>query len=93
MVLVLSALTSAEFGTGVIMGLALGASMIACVYACREAHRAGVEDRLPRPGPAAKEEQPGRPRGRRSEGGGGSRMLRAEPGDQDWPLGRAQPRG
>jgi hypothetical protein len=62
MVLVLATLTSTAFGMGVIMGLALGASTVACARACREAHRAGVEERPPRPGPEAKEEQPGRPR-------------------------------
>ena len=43
MVLVLSALTSAAFGAGVIVGLAIGGSTIACVYACREARRVGAE--------------------------------------------------
>ena len=63
MVLVTAALTSAAFGTGVIMGLALGASTVACARACREARRAGVEEMPPRPGPEAREKQP-RPPGR-----------------------------
>jgi hypothetical protein len=62
MVLVTAALTSTAFGMGVVVGLALGASSIACAYACREARRVGVEERPPRPGPEAKEEPPGRPR-------------------------------
>jgi hypothetical protein len=60
MVLVMTALTGTAFGTGAIVGLAVGASTVACAYACREARRAGVEERLPRPGPEAKEEQPRR---------------------------------
>ena len=62
MVLVLSALTSAAFGTGVIVGLAIGGSAVACVYACREVRRVGVEE-PPSPRPEAREEQPRR-RGR-----------------------------
>jgi hypothetical protein len=61
MVLVLSALTSAAFGTGVIVGLAIGGSTVACVYACREACRVGAEERPPR-SPEAREEQAKRPR-------------------------------
>ena len=61
MVLVTAALTSTAFGTGVIMGLALGASTVACAYACREARRVGVEERPPGPRPEAREEQPRRP--------------------------------
>jgi hypothetical protein len=56
MVLVLSALTSAAFGTGVIVGLAIGGSAVACVYACREVRRVGAEE----PRPEAREEQPRR---------------------------------
>jgi hypothetical protein len=61
MVLVLSAVTSAAFGTGVIVGLAIGGSTVACVYACREACRVGAEERPPRPRPEAKEEHARRP--------------------------------
>jgi len=61
MMLITAALTSTAFGTGVLMGLALGASTVACARACREARRAGVEERPPRPGPKAQEEQLGRP--------------------------------
>jgi hypothetical protein len=63
MVLVLSALTSAAFGTGIIVGLAIGGSTVACVYACREARRVGAEERPPGAQPEAREEQP-RPPGR-----------------------------
>ena len=67
MVLVTAALTSAAFGTGVIMGLALGASTVACARACREARRAGVEEMPPRPGPEAeRKNSPGRLAGRSS---------------------------
>jgi hypothetical protein len=62
MVLVLSALTSAAFGTGVIVGLAIGGSTVAYLYACREACRVGAEERPPRPRPEAREEQARRPR-------------------------------
>jgi len=61
MVLVLSALTSAAFGTGVIVGLAIGSSTVACLYACREAGRVGVEERPPRPRPEPREEKPRQP--------------------------------
>jgi hypothetical protein len=61
MVLVLSALTSAAFGTGVIVGLAIGGSTVACVYACREACRVRAEEGPPTPRPQAREEQPRRP--------------------------------
>ena len=61
MVLVLAALTGTAFGTGVIVGLAVGGSAVACTYACREARRAGVEEKPPRPRPEAREEQPRRP--------------------------------
>jgi hypothetical protein len=60
MVLVLSALTGAAFGTGVIVGLAIGGSTVACVYACREARRGGAEEKSPGPGPEAREEKPRR---------------------------------
>jgi hypothetical protein len=60
MVLVLSALTGAAFGTGVIVGLAIGGSTVACVYACRGARRAEAEE-PPSPRPEAREEQPRRP--------------------------------
>ena len=54
MVLVLSALTGAAFGTGVIVGLAIGGSTVACVYACRKARRVGAEEpKSPRPEPKA----------------------------------------
>ena len=61
MVLVTAALTSTAFGTGVLVGLALGASSVAGAYACREARRAGAEERPPRPRAEAREEQPRRP--------------------------------
>lgn len=61
MVLVTAALTSTAFGTGVLVGLALGVSSVAGAYACRRARRVGVEERPPGPRPEAKEEQPGRP--------------------------------
>jgi hypothetical protein len=62
MVLVLSALlTGAAFGTGVIVGLAIGGSTVACVYACREACPARAEEGPPTPRPEAREEQPRRP--------------------------------
>jgi hypothetical protein len=63
MVLVLAALTSTAFGTGVIVGLGLGASSVACAYACRKARRVGVEERPPSAQPETREEQP-RPPGR-----------------------------
>jgi hypothetical protein len=63
MVLVLAGLMSTAFGTGVIVGLALGASSVACAYACREARRVGAEERPPGAQPEAREEQP-RPPGR-----------------------------
>jgi hypothetical protein len=62
MVLVLAALTGTAFGTGIIVGLGLGASSVACAYACREARRAGVEERPPSSQPETREEQPGQPR-------------------------------
>jgi hypothetical protein len=40
MFLLLAALTGTAFGTGVIVGLAVGASSVACVYAGRKALRA-----------------------------------------------------
>jgi hypothetical protein len=61
MVLVLSALTSAAFGTGVIVGLAIGGSTVACVYACREACRVGAEE-PPSLRREAREEEARRPR-------------------------------
>jgi hypothetical protein len=61
MALVLTALTATAFGTGVIVGLAVGASTVACAYACRGARRVGVEERPPGPRPEAREEQPGQP--------------------------------
>ena len=60
MVLVLSALTSAAFGAGVIVGLAIGGSTIACVYACREARRVGAE-KPPSYRPEAREARPREP--------------------------------
>jgi F0F1-type ATP synthase membrane subunit c/vacuolar-type H+-ATPase subunit K len=63
MVLVLAALTGTAFGTGVIVGLAIGGSAVACANACREARRAGVEERPPSAQPETREEQP-RPPGR-----------------------------
>jgi hypothetical protein len=62
MVLVLSALTSVAFGTGVMVGLAIGGSTVACVYALREACRVRAEETPPRPRPEAREEQARRPR-------------------------------
>jgi hypothetical protein len=61
MVLVLSALTGAAFGTGVIVGLAIGGSTVACVYACREACRVRAEEPTS-PRPEAREERARRPR-------------------------------
>lgn len=61
MALVLAALTSTAFGMGVIAGLAVGASSVACAYACREARRVGMEERPPGPRPEAREEQARRP--------------------------------
>jgi hypothetical protein len=62
MVLVLSALTGAAFGTGVIVGLAIGGSTIACVCACREARRVGPEE-PPSRRPEAREARPRKPGG------------------------------
>jgi hypothetical protein len=62
MMLVTAALTSTAFGTGVLVGLALGASSVAGAYACREARRARVEEKPPRPGRETTEEPPRRPR-------------------------------
>jgi hypothetical protein len=62
MVLILTALTSTAFGTGLIIGLAVGASSVAYAYACREARRVEAEERPPGPRPVAREEKPGRPR-------------------------------
>jgi hypothetical protein len=61
MVLVTAALTSTAFDTGVLVGLALVASSVACASARREARRVGVEERPPSPRPEAREEQPGQP--------------------------------
>ena len=61
MVLVLAALAGTAFGTGVVVGLAVGGSTVACVYAYREARRVGADERPPRPRPEAREEQPRRP--------------------------------
>jgi hypothetical protein len=61
MALVLAALTGTAFGTGVIVGLAIGASTVACAYVCREARQVGVEERPPGPRPEAREEQPRQP--------------------------------
>jgi hypothetical protein len=61
MVLVSAALTSTAFGVGVIVGLAVGGSAVACTYACREARRVEAEERPPRPRPEAREERPRRP--------------------------------
>jgi hypothetical protein len=60
MVLVLSALTGAAFGTGVIVGLAIGGTTVACVYACRKARRVGAEEPLS-PRPEAREARPREP--------------------------------
>ena len=62
MVLVLAALTGTAFGTGVIVGLAVGASSVACVYACRKARQVGAEEGPRSPRPEAREEQARRPR-------------------------------
>jgi len=72
MVLVLSALTGAAFGTGVIVGLAIGGPTLACVCACREARRVGAEEPSSRR-PEAREappRKPGRTRGYPEEPGG-----------------------
>jgi hypothetical protein len=61
MVLVSAALAGTAFGTGVIVGLGLGASMVACAYACREARRVEAEERPARSQAEAREEQPRRP--------------------------------
>jgi hypothetical protein len=61
MVLVLAALTGSAFGTGVIVGLAIGGATVACAYGCREAHRVAAEERPPSPRPEASEEWPRRP--------------------------------
>jgi hypothetical protein len=61
MVLVWAALSGIAFGTGVIVGLAVGGSAVACTYACREARRVEVEEKPPGPRPEAREEQPRRP--------------------------------
>ena len=61
MVMVLAALTSTAFCTGVIVGLAVGGSAVACGYACREARRVELEERPPSPRPEAREERPRRP--------------------------------
>jgi hypothetical protein len=60
MVLVLSALTGAAFSTGVIVGLAIGGSTIACVCACREARRVGAEE-PPSRRPEARQARPREP--------------------------------
>lgn len=52
MILVLAALTGTAFGTGVIVGLALGASTLAGTYAYREARRVGGKKGPRRPGRA-----------------------------------------
>jgi hypothetical protein len=62
MVLVLAALTGTAFGTGVLVGLAVAGTAVACTYACGEARRVGVEERPPAPGPEARERKPSRPR-------------------------------
>jgi hypothetical protein len=61
MVLVLAALTGTAFGTGVIVGLAVGGSAVACAYACRESRRVELEERPPSPQPERREEKPRRP--------------------------------
>jgi hypothetical protein len=83
MVLVLAALTSSAFGAGVIVGLALAGSTVACVSACREARRVGVEERPPGApaGAAAREAQATRP-DVGLKGGSGSRSREAGQGDQ-----------
>jgi hypothetical protein len=60
MVLVVTALTSTAFGTGVIVGLAVGGSTVACAYACRKARRVGAEE-PPGPRPETREDQARRP--------------------------------
>jgi F0F1-type ATP synthase membrane subunit c/vacuolar-type H+-ATPase subunit K len=61
MVLVFAALTGTAFGAGVMVGLAVGASSVACVYVCRKACQGGAEERPSSPRPQAREEQPTRP--------------------------------
>jgi hypothetical protein len=58
MVLVLAALTGAAFGTGVIVGLAIGCSAVACVYACREVVGSGPKS-LQAPGQSRKKSSSG----------------------------------
>ena len=58
MVLILSALTGTAFGTGVIVGLAIGGSTVACVYACRKARRVGAEEPTS-PGQSRERSSPG----------------------------------
>jgi hypothetical protein len=60
MILVLAALTGTAFGTGVMVGLAIGGSTVACVYACREARRVETEERLADPRPEPRQGRPGR---------------------------------
>jgi hypothetical protein len=61
MILVLAALTGTAFGTGVMVGLAIGGSTVACVYACREARGVETEERPPGPRPEPGQERPRRP--------------------------------
>jgi hypothetical protein len=61
MVLVLMALTGTAFGTGVIVGLAVGGFSVACTYACREARRVEAEERPPGPRAEPRDERPRRP--------------------------------
>jgi hypothetical protein len=61
MVLVLTALTGTAFGTGVMVGLAIGGSTVACVYACRYARRVETEERPPSSLSEPRQERPRRP--------------------------------
>jgi hypothetical protein len=65
MVLVLAALRGTAFGTGVIVGLAVGGSMVVCAYACRDAHRVGWKRATKTPAGAAGAKTPGVLAGRR----------------------------
>ena len=83
MVLVLSALTSAAFGTGVIVGLAIGGPAVACVYAVERLVGSGRKS-LQAPGQRREKSNPGGVAGRRpsppySRETRGRRKVSAEP--------------
>ena len=73
--------------TGVIVGRAIGGSPVARVYACREARRVGPKT----PGRRRGKNSPGGLAAPRHEGGGGSRTLSAEPGDERATMRRSWP--